>query len=70
MENKLLYKRLCTVEKFLDSFRVVVGKLKEIIDIFSPLDNPHKGLYHYFYANRTINYGSHGQDVSIIPGLK
>jgi hypothetical protein len=46
------------------------NNLYERIDTISPLDNPHKGLYHHFYANSPDDYGSPGQNVSIIPGLK
>lgn len=46
------------------------SKLWERIDTISPLDNPHKGLYHHFYANSPNDYGSPGQNVAIIPGLK
>lgn len=44
--------------------------LTDIWDEESPLNNPHKGLYHHYYANSTANYGKKGQDLSIIPGLK
>ena len=46
------------------------GNLESLWDTERVLDNPHKGLYHHFYANSTGAYGWLGQDVQVYPGLK